>query len=162
VIRARVLIPAGMTATDYCADGLPHAAAGYRFEAGAVKPAAPLDMAQPFAAGALCSTVGDLLAWQRALEAGAVIRRDTLARMRTPYTLRNGTTSAYGYGVIIGNFSGHVRISHTGDIHGFASALSRYPDDDVTVILLSNVESRAASQLTTKISRIVLGLPEPS
>src|SRR6185503_14229041 len=122
--RERVLAPAGMTATGYCSDTMPKRAKGYRLKTGTPAPAEPLDMAHPFAAGALCSTVLDLVAWQRALERGTVLSRASLARMRMAATLATGKPVNYGYGVFVGDIAGHRRVEHAGGINGFTAELS--------------------------------------
>jgi CubicO group peptidase (beta-lactamase class C family) len=162
VIRDRVLAPAGMTASGYCTDTMPGLAAGYSLHDGTPAPAAPVDMSTPYAAGALCSTVGDLLAWQRALDTGVVLAPETIARMRTAATLANGDSTHYGYAVFLGDLDGHPRIGHGGGINGFTSMLARYPDDDVTIAVLANAEVDTPDRLEQRIARVVLGLPEPT
>lgn len=46
----------------------------------------------------------------------------------------------YGYGLFIDSLQNHKRIGHYGNIQGFASYSSFYPQDDVHVIILSNKE----------------------
>ena len=59
---------AGLRQTSYCPDKPgPGQARGYDIANGALVDAQPIEMAVPFAAGGLCSTVGDLLAWSEAL-----------------------------------------------------------------------------------------------
>ena len=60
-------------------------------------------MTHPFAAGALCSTVGDLVKWQRALMGGSVVNAQSYALMTTPDTLNNGRPINYGFGLVPGS-----------------------------------------------------------
>jgi len=159
-IRDRVLRPAGMTASGYCTDAMPRRAEGYKINPEGPVPAAPIDMAHPFAAGALCSTVGDLIAWQRALDAGKLVAKASLAKMRTAAKLASGTPTGYGYGVFLGELEGHARVGHGGGINGFVSMLARYPGDDLTIAVLGNAETDAPEKLEAKIARVALGLPE--
>jgi CubicO group peptidase (beta-lactamase class C family) len=160
VIRDQLLVPAGMRASGYCSEAMPHHAQGYSLKGGEPKPALPVDMAHPFAAGALCATVTDMIAWQRALDTGKLLRPETLARMRTQATLADGKPTGYGYGLFLGEIEGHHRVGHGGGINGFTSMLARYPDDDLTIAVLANAEVDTPDKLEQKIARLELGLPE--
>ncbi len=85
-LREHLWQPLGLTSTYYCdaAPIVPHRARGYDAARGALVNAAYLRVTQPFAAGALCSTVGDLAAWNRALATGRVVRAASWTRMTTP------------------------------------------------------------------------------
>jgi len=158
-IRERVLLPAGMTRSGAC--DAPQLAHGYASAVGPID-AMPFDNGPPFAAGALCATAPDLLAWQRALEHGKVITPASLAKMRTNAKLSTGALAGYGYGVFVADLEGHHRIEHEGGINGFISELARYPDDDVTIVVLANTEGPTPTQLEKRIARVMLSLPEPS
>ncbi len=62
----------------------------------------------------------------------------------------------YGYGWRIGELDGHRTISHPGLIDGFASAIVRLPDDHITVIVLSNLDSTDATGIGDYIAGLVL------
>ena len=65
---------------------------------------------------------------------------------------------AYGYGWFIGYEGAHREIEHTGDISGFISANQLYPDDHLTVIVLSNLEAfQGLRTLTLDLAGITLG-----
>ncbi|HEU0033282.1 MAG TPA: serine hydrolase domain-containing protein [Kofleriaceae bacterium] len=162
VVRDRVLAPAGLTASAYCDDALPNHATGYHVGAGGPEPAKPLDLAHPYAAGSLCSTANDLVRWQRALDTGKLVSPGSLAKMRTAAKLADGSSTGYGYGVMLGELDGHPRIAHGGGINGFTSMLARYPKDDVTIVVLANAESSAPDKLEAELARIVLGLAAPT
>jgi D-alanyl-D-alanine carboxypeptidase len=74
-LRDEVLVRAGLAHTMYCDNDaiIPGRAAGYAPDGPRVKNAPPVDMSGPFAAGALCSTVEDLVAWSRALASGKIV-----------------------------------------------------------------------------------------
>jgi len=58
----------------------------------------PMTWNTPFSAGSICSTVSDLITWQRALNQGRVVRPAGLSLMRAPTVLSDGTTVDYGLG----------------------------------------------------------------
>jgi CubicO group peptidase (beta-lactamase class C family) len=155
----------GLARTSYCDEKriIHGRAEGYEFEEGALINDYPISMSVPYAAGSLCSTVGDLLRWQEALIAGNTVTRDSYVRMSTSGTLENGEPTIFGYGLIVSETrGGHRMVWHNGQINGFASWLASYPDDDLHVVVLANTTSKVPYQLGARIGRTVLGLPEPT
>ncbi len=51
----------------------------------------------------------------------------------------------------------HKRIGHGGGINGFASFIARYPDDKVTVVVLSNLVSAPAGRIADELARLTFG-----
>jgi len=152
--------PLGLTQTSYCPSrpSDPTFADGYSAESGTAKPAEYLDMTHPHGAGALCSTVRDLVKWQRALQGGRVVNARSFALMTTPDTLNNGRPLTYGFGLAAGKLNGHRLIGHSGGINGFTTASSFFPDDSVNVVVFSNADA-GPDALGLNISRAVFGLP---
>jgi CubicO group peptidase (beta-lactamase class C family) len=152
--------PLGLTQTSYCPSrpSDPTFADGYSIGSGPAKPAEFLDMTHPHGAGAICSTVRDLVKWQRALQGGRVVNAKSYALMTTPDTLNNGKPLTYGFGLATGRLGTHRQIGHSGGINGFTTASSYYPDDSVNVVVFSNADA-GPDQLGFNISRVVFGLP---
>ncbi|MCX6560785.1 MAG: serine hydrolase [Candidatus Aminicenantes bacterium] len=122
-----------------------------------------LSMTQPYAAGSLLSNVDDLAAWNDALLAGKLIKRETLEKAWTPYKLKDGSSSGYGYGWSIGDYEGHRMIRHGGGINGFSTDGILFPEDKLFVTLLTNsaIPARAPEPYGMKIAAIALGKPMP-
>ena len=76
-----------------------------------------LSMKAPFSAGALCSSVTDLVAWTSALMNGKVVTRASLDQMIAPAKLNDGSATTYGFGLGIPN-GDKKAISHGGGING--------------------------------------------
>jgi hypothetical protein len=115
-------------------------------------------MTHPFSAGALCSTVRDLVLWQRALAAGRVVNARSYALMTTADTLNNGTRLSYGFGLVPGQLGTHRSIGHGGGVNGFTTASIYFPDDSVNVIVFTNSDG-GPDPLALNISRAVFGMP---
>jgi hypothetical protein len=81
--------------------------------------------------------------------------------MTTPGTLADGSRTGYGFGLAIGELSGHPRIGHGGGINGFLSQLDNYPADTLTIAVLANSESAHPDRLAEDIARLVLGIARP-
>jgi hypothetical protein len=109
--------------------------------------------------GGLCSTAGDLLAWQHALEEGRVVGADSYRLMSTPAPLADGTPTGYGYGLFPSDFDGHPMIGHSGGVAGFSADLNHYVRDHLRVIVLTNTEEGPIFEVERLIAATVLGLP---
>jgi hypothetical protein len=119
-------------------------------------------MSQAYAAGAVCSSATDLARWFHALSAGDLLSSESYQRMTSPGALRDGTPIEYGYGLAVSYLDGHRRINHVGGTLGFSSQISHYPDEDVTVVVLTNTENANAASIESSVARAVLDLGEPA
>ncbi|MGA2362881.1 MAG: serine hydrolase [Candidatus Aminicenantales bacterium] len=122
-----------------------------------------LSMTQPYAAGSLLSSVDDLAVWSDAVFSGKLVRKEWLDKAFTPYKLKGGESTGYGYGWFIANFSGHRSIEHGGGINGFTTYEMTFPEDRVFLAILTNsaVAGRDPEPRAVKIAWLALGLPEP-
>jgi hypothetical protein len=66
----------------------------------------------------------------------------------------------YAFGLGEMRYRGHRCISHNGGINGFLSHLGYWPQDDLTVVVLSNSTSFPIQQVTHALVRRALGLPD--
>lgn len=154
-LQENIFTPLGMGSTGYD-DPLRiimHRAAGYQKQAGKVINASYMDMTVPYAAGSLYSTTGDLLVWDQALYTEKLVSKKSLDEIFTPWKGEAG----YGYGWGIGKKFDRREISHGGGIYGFATQIARYPDDRVTVVVLSNIQAAPAGQIAGNLAAIVFG-----
>jgi D-alanyl-D-alanine carboxypeptidase len=163
-INDRLAPALGLQSTSYCDESpiIPHRAQGYEYRNGKLINDDPISMNTPGAAGAICSTVLDLLAWRKALFSGKVVSNASLVKMTTPARLNDGSSTNYAYGLGVGKLQGHTRISHGGGINGFITQMAYYPDDDVTVVVLGNLGSSPSDRVASMIARLVLGIGIPS
>jgi CubicO group peptidase (beta-lactamase class C family) len=152
-LKEAIFQPLRMTSTGYDrhATVLPKRASGYERRGEGLVNAPYLDMNQPFAAGSLYSTVGDLYKWDRALKACKLISKPAMAAMFKPFK------NNYAYGWAIGERKGHKQIGHGGGINGFATDFERYPDDDVCIAVLCNVLPSNPGTVAGDLAGIVFG-----
>lgn len=150
-LKKHLLAPAGMYRTNYETVGLQRAQ-GYRRNSNELVVAEPISMTQPFAAGALVSTAGDLVAWQRALVEKRLTPPDALARLTADLVkMNNMAEEQYGYGIGVSTRDCHRVISHGGGINGFTSLLAYYPEADLTMAILANTEGFNTAALTGRL-----------
>lgn len=113
-----------------------------------------LSMTQPHAAGALVSTVDDLLRWNRALNEGKVLKADSYRQMITP--VGKAADSHYGFGIFHETFRGTDLLQHGGGIFGFNTYLLYLPEHELTVATLYNADSgRPGSMGVEKMARML-------
>jgi len=145
-LQKMIFTPLGMQDSGYDSNSpsLPAHATGYLSPG--VKPVF-LDMSEFYSAGALYSTVEDLYKWDQIIKVGHLVSSADLQDMFTPHIpcpsggCALSTDIGYGYGWFIANDDGHRLDYHWGRIDGFRSSNGFYPNDDIDVIFLSNLES---------------------
>jgi CubicO group peptidase (beta-lactamase class C family) len=160
-LRDRIFGPTGMPTARVISESdiVRHRAAGYELVDGKIQNQSWVSPEiNTTADGSLYLSVRDLAAWAIALNHGQVPRRSVLETSWTPVRLNNGGTYPYGFGWRVGEQRGHRQIGHTGSWQGFKTSIQRYPDFDLTVIVLANL----AEAQPEAISYGIAGIIEPA
>jgi CubicO group peptidase (beta-lactamase class C family) len=152
-LREAIFRPLEMNDSGYDHNGtiLPRRAAGSVKLPRRLENAPYIDMTWPYSAGALYSTVEDLVRWDKSLAEGKLLTAESYGAMFT------SGKSDYGFGWFIRDRNGKKEYSHGGGIHGFSTAIVRYPDDKVCVVVLSNVIPAPTDRIARDLSAIALG-----
>lgn len=161
-LEAEVFPRAGLEHTAYCTNGEIWArrARGYSVGEDGLERAAYLDHTWPYAAGSLCSTGSDLLAWLDALHGGEVLGEAAYELLVTPRSLGDGTVVRYAGGLVSFSGAGGEMIGHGGGINGFLSETRYYPEADATVVVLVNTTGPFAPRdLADAIGSGLTGIP---
>ncbi|USX26524.1 serine hydrolase [Oxalobacteraceae bacterium OTU3CINTB1] len=111
-----------------------------------------VNMSNAYAAGAMYSTVDDLLAWQQRLINGNLLSPAALKAMFTD------GGHHYGLGWFIRENLSRRLYEHGGSVGAYSSMLAYYPDDKVTVIVLSNYGEEVVDRITDALARLSMGL----
>jgi D-alanyl-D-alanine carboxypeptidase len=153
----RVFRPLGMTATrtTTARDLVPHRARGYAWRDSGYINAPEYLALRP--SGAFLSTVMDLAKWDAALYGDRVLTRASRDAMWTRIGLTGGGTYGYGFGWTLDSLDGRRRVHHGGSLPGFRAELARFPEDSVTVIVLTNGDGARADEIATGVARTYLG-----
>ena len=147
LLRGRIFAPLGMNATvmNHPRDIVPHRAAGYRISNGKLLNKPYYSPSVTYSAGGQLSSVEDMVKWERALCGATVLKQSTLDLMWTPHPPASGNdlekaryVAGLGWWVI--NYDNRRVVGHNGSILGFASNITRFIDDKITVILLCNLD----------------------
>ena len=157
LLKDRIFTPVGMNDSGY-ADAetiIPHRASGYERSNNGLQNARFYDMSIPFAAGALYSTVGDLLLWDQALYGQRLLPADLRDLLFKP----NLESYGFGWGILIPKpgspNAGETILMHGGAIFGFQSLIERVPKQKELIVLLDNTDSPKLLEIGLEIRRVL-------
>ena len=146
-LQARILKPLGMVRT--------HLDTGGKAEAlgfgGDGKPAAAIDMSQPYAAGSIVSTASDMAKWVAAQGSERLLPGSLWAEAGKPGVLTDGKSMGYGFAWIVGTLNGVPTLEHGGGIPGFSSYVRRVPSRGLGVVVLANQEGDEPQRIARAI-----------
>ncbi len=106
--------------------------------------------------GGIYSSINDLFKWDQALYADKLVSKETLAKAWSAGIIPDSPDNIYGFGWRIDQFEGHKRVHHNGSTSGFRNTLQRFPDDSLTVILLTNRAEPNVAPFVEEIARLFL------
>ncbi|MEM7264007.1 MAG: serine hydrolase domain-containing protein, partial [Planctomycetota bacterium] len=112
-------------------------------------------------AGGLYASLDDLYFWDRALDEGTLLPEGLQAEAYQPAVLSDGSVSEYGFGWALEESLDRRCHSHGGAWVGFRTSIARYPDDRVTIMVLSNLGRIPAGRISEDIARAVFGVERP-
>ena len=139
LLKEKILEPLGMDHTRTKLTNNAPVATGYLY--GKPEPVYPLT--NTLGAGSIITTANDLLKWDEALYTNALLPKDLMEAMFQPRAKYIDWDGEYGYGWMIDDYQfdvskKHKIIYHPGTDLGFYAMFVRQPDEQNTLILLSN------------------------
>lgn len=159
-IQENIFAPLGMNSSFYESNRLiPRRASGYVQKEGEFRHADYIDMSFPHGSGALTSTVEDL--YRLGLGLKTLLSQESRDSLFKVQAANQAGTITYGYGFRIGPKNTGMEgcrssiIGHFGGIEGFAAASIYYPDTDITIILLSNVEKMPVKSFHKELAQLI-------
>jgi CubicO group peptidase (beta-lactamase class C family) len=158
VLKERVFAPLGMKTARVISedDIVPNRAAGYRLVEDALKNqewVAP--KLNTTADGSLYLSVLDMVAWDRGLRAGAVLRPESWAQIFEPVRLTSGKTYPYGFGWGVEEVGGQAVRRHGGSWQGFKSEIARFLGSDLTIVVFANLREADPERFTDGIAAVL-------
>lgn len=160
-LQQRIFQPLGMTTTHIIseADIVPNRAAGYRLVKGELKNQKWVSPTlNTTADGALYFSILDLAKWDAALYTEKLLPRSSLEQMWTPAKLLSGKANPgnYGFGWHMVEKNGHRVLDHGGAWQGFEVHISRYVDDKLTVVVLTNLADAEPGKVADHVAELYL------
>jgi CubicO group peptidase (beta-lactamase class C family) len=127
--------------------------------------------------GGVYSNLEDLAKWDDALTHHALLGSNEMRPALTPVKLADGSLPkwasdpddsnpqtgqlvSYGFGWFLDDYRGHERMWHYGDTTGFKTAIERFKDHTLTIIVLSNRSDRNAESLALQVANVYLSPPK--
>jgi CubicO group peptidase (beta-lactamase class C family) len=163
-LQEKIFTPLDMSSTRIIseADIIPNRSAGYRLVEGKLKNQEWVAPAlNTTADGSLYFSILDLVKWDAALYTETLLKRSSLQQMWTVAPLLDGrpNTGHYGFGWFVGEKNGHRLVEHEGQWQGFETQISRYIDDALTVVVLTNLGNAKPQRIAEIVAKIYLSRP---
>jgi CubicO group peptidase (beta-lactamase class C family) len=106
--------------------------------------------------GGIYSSVDDLFRWDQALYTQLLIRPSIFKEALSPARLNDGSRTTYGFGWFVEPHKNTTRFLHEGSTRGFRNAILRMPDQQLTVIILTNRNEGEPIEIARKIADLML------
>jgi CubicO group peptidase (beta-lactamase class C family) len=159
-LQQRVFGPLGMSSTRLISESdiIPNRSSGYELKGGKIQNQGWVSPTfNSTADGALYFNVLDLAKWDAALYGTKILKQSSLDKSWTVFLLNDGKPNSanYGFAWEINSVNGHKQIDHGGAWQGFRCHFLRYPDDGISVAVLTNSDSARPEQFAHVIAGIV-------
>jgi CubicO group peptidase (beta-lactamase class C family) len=175
-LQRRIFAPLGMSSTvAYVAgkNAVPDRALGYSKVDGTFRDTDQSSTSATLGDGGIYSNLEDLAKWDDALAQHTLLPAGEMKAALAPFRLPDGTfphwssgpgdadplggrAVEYGFGWFLDPYKGHRRMWHYGDTSGFKTAIERFTDDDLTVIVLANRTDVDAAHLAEEVADMFL------
>ena len=165
-LQERIFTPLQMTNTLAYEKGkneVPHRAYGHTKESGTWRETDQSSTSAVLGDGGIYSSLDDLAKWDRALREHTLLSAEEMKPALTPVQptavpAKNpeGEPVNYGFGWFLDSYHGHKSMWHYGETVGFRTVIERFPDDQLTVIVLANRADADSQALALKVADLYL------
>jgi CubicO group peptidase (beta-lactamase class C family) len=164
-LHDRIFVPLGMNHTIAYQLGkneVANRAYGHTKENGAWQETDQSPTSATLGDGGIYSSLSDLAKWDVALRHHTLLTeremQPALMPVHAPGVREpNGKPAAYGFGWFLNPYKGHRRMWHYGETVGFRTTIQRFPDDNLTVIILCNRADVVPKDLALKVAELFFG-----
>ena len=140
-----------------------HRAYGHTLEGGHWRETDQSSTSATLGDGGVYTSLTDLVRWDEALGKHTLLSEEEIEPALSaveptsgPARETDGRLVSYGFGWFLEPYKGHARMWHYGETVGFRTAIQRFPDDSLTVIVLSNRADLDAPALALKVADLYL------
>lgn len=160
-ISQNIFDPSGMhqTRTTSMTDLVPNRAGGYKNTSAGWENAEIWLALRP--SGAFLSSISDLAKWDSILYTNKLLTTASKKQMWTAMKLNDSTSTHYGMAWFIDSVNNHLRVHHDGGVPGFRSDFERFPDDKLSVIVLTNTGNANAERIAQNIAGFFMPVLKP-
>jgi CubicO group peptidase (beta-lactamase class C family) len=166
-LHDRIFVPLKMTNTLAYEKGkneVPHRAYGHTREKDGWHQTDQSPTSAVLGDGGIYSSTEDLVKWDRALGEHTLLSAAEMQPALTPVQPtggqaknESGASVRYGFGWFLAPYQGHERMSHDGETVGFRTTFQRFPDDNLSIIVLANRADANPQELALKVAGLYLG-----
>lgn len=166
-LHDRIFAPLKMTNTLAYEKGkneVPNRAYGHTCEKGVCRETDQSPTSATLGDGGIYTSIDDLAKWDRALREHTLLSAAAMQPALMPVQpsggpakSSDGQTVSYGFGWFLDPYKGHRRMFHDGETMGFRTTIQRFPEDELTVIVLANRTDINPQQLALKVADLYLG-----
>ena len=165
-LRQRIFTPLGTTGTIAYEKGrneVTHRAYGHTRTSAGWSETDQSSTSATLGDGGVYTSLDDLEKWDGALAHHTLLTAKEMEPALTPATAANGAplqqsdgslAPLYGFGWFLNPYRGHRRYAHYGETVGFRTAIQRFPDDRLTVIVLANRAEVDAPALAESVAAL--------
>ena len=154
VLESRIFGPLGMTQTRMADPEalIRHRASGYWVnKVGELINRNPTETSSTLGAGGILSSAYDLAKWDESLYGDQLLSAESKATMWTPARLPNGESTGYAFGWSVRPYRGLTSQSHSGQVAGFVASFSRFPEQEVAIIVFLNRYRVSIGRIKTSV-----------
>ncbi len=162
-LRDRIFIPLNMRSTvvfQYGKNQVANRAYGYTNDKGIWLETDQSPTSATLGDGALYSSVDDLIKWDDALRSHSLLSEKEFQPAITPVKIPGQSSvshkenEGYGFGWFLDTYQGRRRMWHTGGTIGFLTFIERFPDSNLTIIVLANRTDLNPKDLADKVANL--------
>ncbi len=106
--------------------------------------------------GGLFTSIEDILLWDQNFYTFKVGGKELYDLMHTKGKLNSGAELDYAFAIDLGTYKGLKTEEHGGALGGYRSALTRFPEHNFSVVILSNLSAANPSSLAYRVADIYL------
>jgi CubicO group peptidase (beta-lactamase class C family) len=160
-VHDRIFVPLNMNhslAYEKGKNQVPHRAYGHTKEKEGWRETDQSSTSATLGDGGIYTSIDDLAKWDRALRDHTLLSEAEMLPALTavqptagPAQSPDGAVS-YGFGWFLSPYKGHKRMWHDGETMGFRTTIQRFPNDDLTVIILANRTDLNPQDLALKVA----------
>jgi CubicO group peptidase (beta-lactamase class C family) len=152
---------------------IPARAYGHSVEHGQLRETDQSSTSATLGDGGVYSNVNDMAKWDEALQKHTLLSEAEMRPALTPVRLANGSEPhwpeqpdddnlapgkpvSYGFGWFLNPYEGHTRMWHSGSTMGFRTVIQRFPNDDLSIVILCNRTDLNPQSLAERIATLAL------
>ncbi len=102
--------------------------------------------------GGIYTSLKDMFHWDQSLYTDSLVPYEILIEAFTSGELSNGEKTGYGFGWRVDSYFYRERVHHTGSTRGFRNVFMRFPDQQISILILTNRNSGRPINIAEKIA----------